>query len=40
MVEHVLNTEGLATDGRTVNELWRRWARSYPSFSVMKEALP
>jgi hypothetical protein len=33
MVGHVRETGGLATDGRTVNALWRKRAATYPSFS-------
>ncbi len=33
LVEHVKSTDGLATDGRTINEFWRQRAANYPSFS-------
>ena len=32
MVEHVRETGGLATDGRTINGIWRTRAKSYSSF--------
>lgn len=33
LVEHVTSTDGLATDGRTINDFWRRRAAGYPSFA-------
>jgi len=33
MVDHVHHTNGLATDGRTINEYWRGISKSYPSFT-------
>ena len=33
LVEHVKSTDGLATDGRTINNYWRQRAAGYPSFS-------
>ncbi len=33
MVRYVQDTGGLATDGRTINDFWRRRARAYPSFT-------
>jgi hypothetical protein len=32
LVDHVRSTNGLATDGRAVNEYWRAIAKDYPSF--------
>jgi hypothetical protein len=32
MVDYVLRTAGMATDGRTINSFWRGLARHYPSF--------
>jgi hypothetical protein len=32
LVDYVLRTAGLATDGRTINDFWRSLARRYPSF--------
>jgi hypothetical protein len=34
MVEHIVAAGGLATDGRTVNRLWRERTASYASFSA------
>lgn len=36
LVEHVKSTSGVATDGRTINEFWRKRAVNYPSFSSFK----
>ena len=33
LIQHVLETGGLATDGRTINARWREHACAYPSFS-------
>ena len=33
LVEYVTSTDGLATDGRTINNFWRQRAAKYPSFS-------
>jgi hypothetical protein len=33
LVEHVKATNGLATDGRTINHYWRQRAAGYPSFA-------
>ena len=33
LVNHVKSTDGVATDGRTINDFWRRRAASYPSFA-------
>lgn len=33
LVDRVNATNGVATDGRTINEFWRRRAANYPSFS-------
>ncbi len=33
LVEHVNSTDGLATDGRTINDFWRQRAAGYPSFA-------
>jgi hypothetical protein len=33
LAEHVKSTHGCATDGRTINEYWRRRAAGYPSFA-------
>lgn len=33
LVDRVQSTGGLATDGRTINESWRRRAAAYPSFA-------
>lgn len=38
LVQYVLDTSGLATDGRTVNDLWRMRARPYRSFSEVAES--
>jgi hypothetical protein len=32
MVDHVGRTNGLATDGRAINDYWRAKAKSYSSF--------
>lgn len=37
LVDHVKATQGLATDGRTVNEHWRERAKNYVSFSGVSE---
>lgn len=33
LVEHVRSTGGLATDGRAINDFWRKRAARYPSFA-------
>lgn len=33
LVERVQSTDGLATDGRTINQYWRQRAAGYPSFA-------
>jgi hypothetical protein len=35
LVDRVLQNGGLATDGKTINDFWRRRASGYPSFSFL-----